>query len=293
MKHEDLLIRPGRTVRLCDFDPGSTPGFDSKADARDKTERDIERLAELQEVLAASRSHALLIVLQGMDSAGKDGTIKHVMSGVNPQGVDVHSFKTPTPQEEAHDFLWRSVYPLPERGRIGIFNRSYYEEVVVVRVHRELLALEASAPEDDIWAKRFEDINAFERHLTRSGTVILKFFLHLSKAEQRKRLLERLDDPNKNWKFSVDDVKERQYWDRYQAAYEQALGATSTSWAPWYVVPADRKWFVRVAIADLIVATLDSLGLRYPQLKGDAASDLEKFRAELEAEPNAGAAPTR
>jgi PPK2 family polyphosphate:nucleotide phosphotransferase len=206
------------------------------------------------------------------------------MSGVNPQGVDVYGFKTPTDEEVAHDFLWRCERVLPQRGRIGIFNRSYYEEVIVVRVHDGLLARESVTPEKDVWAERFEDINAFERHLARNGTIVLKFFLHISKDEQRKRLLERLDDENKNWKFSEDDLRERKYWAQYQSAYEAMLGATSTAWAPWHIIPAGRKWFARTAIADIIVGKLASLGLRYPQLAGGDAAMLESLRQQLASE---------
>ena len=284
MKTDELRVRPGRPIRLAELDPRATPSFEKKSEARDVLEHDIERLSKLQDVFAAARTHGLLIVLQGMDSAGKDGVVKHVMSGVNPQGVDVYSFKAPTEQEIAHDFLWRCARVLPERGRMGIFNRSYYEEVVVLRVHPEMLAGEDVAPERGLWSERFEDINTFERHLTRSGTVVLKFFLHLSKNEQRKRLLARLDDENKNWKFSVNDIHERRYWDEYQTAYQKMLNATSTEWAPWYVIPADRKWFVRVAIANIVVSALESLDLQYPHLSGEAAAQLEGFRQQLESE---------
>jgi len=284
VKTSELLVPPGHAVRLADLDPRATLSLHKKSDAGHRLKSDIARLAELQEVFAAAHSHALLIVLQGMDSAGKDGAIKHVMSGVNPQGVDVYSFKEPTEEELAHDFLWRCSRVLPERGRIGIFNRSYYEEVLVVRVHAEMLARESVTPDGDIWAERFEDINAFEHHLARNGTLVLKFFLHLSKDEQRKRLLERLDDADKNWKFSANDVHERRYWERYQSAYEQMLGATSTGWAPWYVIPADRKWFVRTAIANILVAKLAALGLAYPRVAGAAAEMLEQFRQQLESE---------
>jgi PPK2 family polyphosphate:nucleotide phosphotransferase len=279
-----LRISPGQTVRLADCNPRATGSIKKKSDARDLLAGDLARLSELQDVLAAARSHALLIVLQGMDSAGKDSAVKHVMSGVNPQGVDVYSFKTPSDEEVAHDFLWRCSRVLPERGRIGIFNRSYYEEVVVVRVHEELLAREAVTPGPRTWAERFEDINAFERHLARNGTLVLKFFLHMSKDEQRKRLLKRLDDPKKNWKFSESDVRERSYWDGYQRAYEELLSATSTEGAPWYVVPADRKWFVRAAIANVVVAKLDALGLKYPHAQGETAATFDRFRQQLEAE---------
>jgi len=284
MKTDELRVSPGHTVRLADCNPRATSLLKKKSDARDLLASDLTRLSELQDVFAAARSHALLIVLQGMDSAGKDSAVKHVMSGVNPQGVDVYSFKTPSDEEVAHDFLWRTSRVLPERGRIGIFNRSHYEEVIVVRVHEELLARESVTPGPGIWAERFEDINAFERHLTRNGTLVLKFFLHLSKDEQGKRLLKRLDDPKKNWKFSESDMRERRYWDDYQRAYEEMLSATSTDAAPWYVIPADRKWFVRAAIANVVVAKLDALGLQYPHLQGETAAMFDRFREQLEAE---------
>jgi PPK2 family polyphosphate:nucleotide phosphotransferase len=281
MDHDELLLSPGQPVQLAQRDPGLTGGFKSRGEAREKLERDIKHLAKVQDVFAAARSHALLIVLQGMDSAGKDGAIKHVMSGVNPQGVEVHSFKEPTQEEAAHDFLWRCARVLPERGRIGIFNRSYYEETIVVRVHQDLLAREGAAPQGDMWAERFEDINTFERHLVRSGTILLKFFLHISKDEQRRRLRKRLDDPDKNWKFSPADVRERQYWEHYWSAYDQTLEQTTTPWAPWYVIPADHKWFTRTAIADVLVSKLTSLHLGYPRVEGEMAETLARLRSEL------------
>jgi PPK2 family polyphosphate:nucleotide phosphotransferase len=284
MKTDELRVRPGHTVRLADLDPRATLSLAKKSEAREVLESDLKRLSKLQDVFAAARTRALLIVLQGMDSAGKDSAVKHVMSGVNPQGVDVYSFKTPTEEELLHDFLWRSARVLPERGRIGIFNRSYYEEVVVVRVHPEMLEHEGVTYDKNVWSERFEDINAFERRLARNGTVVLKFFLHLSKDEQRKRLLARLDDEKKNWKFSVNDIHERRYWDEYQSAYEKMLNATSTECAPWYVIPADRKWFVRTAIANIVVSTLDCLHLHYPPLTPEIASQLEDFRQQLESE---------
>jgi len=283
MKHDDLIVTSQSKVRLADRDPAATGHFAGKAGAADKLASDIARLADLQDVFAAASSRALLILLQGMDSSGKDGAIKHVMSGVNPQGVDVHAFKRPTEEEEKHDFLWRCQRALPERGRIGIFNRSYYEEVIIVRVHPELLAMEDAAAGDHVWAGRYEDINAFEHHLVRNGTTVLKFFLHVSKEEQGRRLLKRIDDERKHWKFSISDVKERANWDAYVNAYEHMLGATSTPWAPWYVIPADHKWFSRAAIADILVATLDGLGLRYPPIAADAAADLATLRKQLEA----------
>jgi PPK2 family polyphosphate:nucleotide phosphotransferase len=282
---EQLRVRPGHRVHLADLDPRDTLSFEEKSEARGVLQNDVERLTKLQETFAAARTRALLVVLQGMDSAGKDGVVKHVMSGLNPQGVAVYSFKTPNDEELAHDFLWRTARVLPERGRIGIFNRSHYEEVVVVRVHAdEMLPREGLAPSKNIWAERFDDINAFERHLVRNNTAILKFFLHLSKNEQRKRLLKRLDDENKNWKFSVNDIHERRYWDEYQTAYEEAINATSTESAPWYVIPADRKWFTRTAIANIVVQTLESLHPHYPHLTGEVAGQLEQFRQQLESE---------
>ena len=285
VKHKHLRVESGATVRLAEIDPSNTHGFKDKDDARDKLEQDIHRLEKLQEKLAASRSHAVLIVLQGMDSSGKDGAIKHVMSGVNPQGVDVHAFKRPSEEELGHDFLWRCQRALPERGRIGIFNRSYYEDVLVVRVHPELLANEGVDPNHgDLWQQRFGDINTFERHLVRNQTRVLKFFLHISYDEQRRRLLSRLDDPSKNWKFSVGDATEREYWDQYTAAYEQMLGATSTEHAPWYIIPADHKWFSRAAVADVLNATLESLDLKYPTPNADAEKSLDRIRKQFEKE---------
>lgn len=283
MEHERLRVEPGRPIRLADFDPGFTGDFKQKDDARKKLAQDVERLAQLQDVFSAARTHALLVVLQGMDTSGKDGAIKHVMTGVNPQGVSVFSFRAPSEQELLHDYLWRYSRLAPERGRIGIFNRSYYEEVLVVRVHDDLLRAEqpvVPSRKKVLWEERYEDINAFERHLTRSSTTIVKFFLHVSKEEQRKRLLARLDDPDKRWKLSESDVRERRYWDRYQDAYERMLAATSTAWAPWYVVPADHKWFMRTAIADVLVRRLESLDLRYPE-EESRTSTLRQIRAEL------------
>jgi PPK2 family polyphosphate:nucleotide phosphotransferase len=284
MTYDEFRVRPGVPFRLADVDPDATPGFDKKKEAQHDLGADIARLQALQDVFYAARSHALLLVFQGMDSAGKDSTVKHVMSGVNPSGVDVYSFKAPTDDELAHDFLWRCECVLPKRGHMAIFNRSYYEDVVVVRVHPELLERESAPVHPTIWAERFEDINAFERHLARNSTLVLKFFLHLSKDEQKKRLLARLDDENKNWKFSEADLRERHYWNDYQAAYEEALGATSTDAAPWYVIPADHKWFTQVAVARIIVQQLDALDLHYPRLSGGAAESLELLRQQLEAE---------
>jgi PPK2 family polyphosphate:nucleotide phosphotransferase len=227
----------------------------------------INALTELQDMLYAQNRWAVLLIFQAMDAAGKDGTIKHVMSGVNPQGCEVFSFKAPSAQDLSHDYLRRCMTSLPDRGRIGIFNRSYYEETLVVRVHRELLERQMLPPElvtKDIWTDRYKDIRHFERYLTRNGVVIRKFFLHVSKKEQKKRFLERLENPEKNWKFSANDIKEREFWDDYMRAYEEMISATATKHAPWYVVPADNKWFTRVIVAAAIVKTLGSLGLKYP-----------------------------
>jgi len=241
----------------------------------------------MQEKLYAQDRWSLLIVMQAMDAAGKDGAIKHVMSGVNPQGCDVHSFKAPSPEELDHDYLWRAHKAVPERGKIGIFNRSYYEEVLVVRVHEHLLAAQ-KIPESlvtkNIWEERFEDIRRFERYLTRNGVVVVKFFLHLSRKEQKKRFLERLDDSKKNWKFSMADVKERGFWKDYQSAYDEMIRNTATRHAPWYVVPADNKWYTRLVVASAIIDTLDGLNLRFPDADAEVKKELQKVRAGLLAE---------
>ncbi len=244
-------------------------------------------LAQAQELLYADGRHSVLIVFQAMDAAGKDGTISHVMSGVNPQGCSVASFKVPSSAEWSHNYLWRYSNALPARGMIGIFNRSYYEEVLVVKVHPELLDkanLPPSARHKKIWEHRYEDINNFEQHLTRNGTTILKFFLNVSKEEQRDRFLERLDDPDKNWKFSSGDIVERGYWDDYMAAFEDAINATSTEWAPWYVIPADRKWAMRAVVSDIITTTITGLDLEYPELPESEVARLGEAKAALLAE---------
>ena len=286
--HGDLLATPGTDIHLANFDPGLTCDFKNKTAARNKLRADIERLAELQDLFYADGGRALLIIFQGMDAAGKDGAIKHVMSGVNPQGVHVYSFKAPSTEELAHDYLWRASKVLPERGRIGIFNRSYYEEVGVVRVHPELLEnerLRSAATGAEFWKDRFDDIVAFERHLIRNGTLILKFFLNVSIEEQRRRLLDRIDTPEKNWKISVADVRERAFWNSYQHAYDKMLTHTSTDSAPWYVIPADRKWFTRAAVADVIVGRLEELRLTYPQV-GDEQRALLTAERERLADPD-------
>jgi PPK2 family polyphosphate:nucleotide phosphotransferase len=285
-------IESGRGFRLKDFDPADTHGFKSKKKAEDRLAHDIERLSELQQKLYAQDRWALLVVLQALDAAGKDGTVKHVMSGVNPEGCDVASFKTPTPEELDHDYLWRTTLRLPERGRIGIFNRSYYEDVLILRVHPELIEtnkLPPSLVSGKIWKERYEDINAYERHLARNGTVILKFFLHLSREEQLRRFLDRLDSPDKNWKFSLADVRERAYWKKYQKAYEEAIRTTASRRAPWYVVPADHKWFSRLVVAAAIVEQLEALHLAYPVVDKDKRRELAAAKETLLGESDRGA----
>ncbi len=278
-------VRPGREFRLQDRDPADTGGLDlSKEEAEGLLRHGVERLRKLQDKLYAQDRWAMLLVFQAMDAAGKDGTIKHVMSGVNPQGVEVFSFKAPSAEELDHTFLWRSARCLPERGRIGIFNRSHYEEVLVVRVHSDFLDAEKIPGDlvtEKIWKERYQDINAFERHLSRNGTRIRKFFLHVSRKEQKRRLLARLDDPDKNWKFSKTDLAERALWKDYARAYEKAIRATSTAWAPWYVVPADHKWFTWLVVAEAVVHALEDLGLEYPKLDKPRRRELAKVREDL------------
>ena len=285
MNHERLIVPPGKTIKLKEYDPAYTGKFSSKEDAAEKLESDIAALAALQDVLYAQNSFSLLLIFQAMDAAGKDGVIKHVMSGVNPQGCQVVSFKTPSAEELAHDYLWRSMKQVPERGRIGIFNRSYYEEVLVVRVHPEILGSQKIPRElvtKDIWKERFEQINAYERYLSRNGTVILKFFLNVSNGEQKKRFLERIDTPAKNWKFSPADVRERAHWKEYMNAFEEVFNNTSTKWAPWHIIPADHKWFTRAAVADVIVSALKSLDLHYPVPDAEHRKSLKEARKTLE-----------
>jgi PPK2 family polyphosphate:nucleotide phosphotransferase len=280
-------IADGSGFRLKDFDPAETLGLKSKERAQETLERGIVRLSKLQEKLYAQDRWGILLILQAMDAAGKDSTIKHVMSGVNPQGCQVNSFKSPSAEELQHDFLWRTSRSLPERGQIGIFNRSYYEEVLAVRVHPEFLAAEkipAPLNTDGIWRNRFEDINAFERYLSRNGFVVLKFFLYLSKKEQKKRFLERLDDPEKNWKFSMSDALERKHWSQYMAAYEDMIRNTSTKRAPWYVVPADHKWFTRLVVAEAVIDALERLDLSFPKIDAQKRKELKDARDALEQE---------
>ena len=278
-------IDHGENVRLKDFDPATTGHLRSKEHAKELLEQSIAEMAELQDKLYAQDCWALLLIFQAMDAAGKDGAIKHVMSGVNPQGCQVYAFKAPSSEELNHDFLWRTSRVLPERGHIGIFNRSYYEEVLVVRVHRDILKNERmpkSLIGKNLWQDRFEDIGNFERYLSRNGVVVRKFFLNVSKKEQKRRFLERLETPEKNWKFSAADVHERECWDDYMKAYEEMIAATSTKHAPWYVVPADNKWYTRLVVAAAIVDTLKELKVAYPAVDPEKRKQLEAARAELE-----------
>lgn len=281
-------VGKGKKFRLADCHPADTFGLDiEKDDAKQLLAQGVKRLRGLQERLYAEGRWSVLIVLQAMDAAGKDSAIEHVMSGINPQGCDVTSFKAPSSTELRHDFLWRAVLKLPERGRIGIFNRSYYEEVLVVRVHPEILAGQNLPPDlvtDAIWEERFEDIAAFEQHLARNGTILLKFFLHVSKEEQKRRFLERIDEPDKRWKFSAGDVVERGHWDAYMAAYEDMIRHTATKTAPWHVVPADNKWFTRLVIAATIVDRLERLDPKFPPVDDKALKEMEQLRKQLMAE---------
>jgi PPK2 family polyphosphate:nucleotide phosphotransferase len=274
--------------RLSDIDSADTRGLDlEKAEAKAMLANGVERLAALQEKLYAQNRWSVLAVFQAMDAAGKDGAIKHVMSGVNPQGVQVHAFKQPSHEERDHDFLWRIAKALPERGRIGISNRSHYEDVLVARVHPDLVAksqIPGSLITKDIWKERFNSIRDFERHLARNGVLILKFFLHISKEEQRKRFLARLEEPGKRWKFEMADVAERKLWDKYMDAYEDAIRHTSRPDAPWYVVPADNKWFARLIVAEAIVEAMEGLKLEFPKVEGPALKELQKVRRALLAE---------
>ena len=279
-------VTDGEGFRLKDVDPGDTLdlGDEDKPRAKEALVMGIQALAELQNMLYAQDSWAVLLIFQAMDAAGKDGTIKHVMSGINPQGCQVTSFKSPSPEDLDHDYLWRCAKNLPPRGHIGIFNRSYYEETLVVRVHPEFLARQSLPPElvtKDIWKERFKDIRGFERFLTRNGVVVRKFFLHVSKKEQKKRFLERLENPEKNWKFSPSDLKERAFWDDYMQAYEDMIRHTATEDAPWYVVPADNKWFTRVVVGAAIIDALASLHLQYPELSPAKLKELAAARRAL------------
>jgi PPK2 family polyphosphate:nucleotide phosphotransferase len=285
---EVYRVTDGKRFRLKDISPDDTQGLKSKEKARVALEEGILRLRELQEKLYAQDRWAVLLIFQAMDAAGKDSTIEHVMSGVNPQGCQVYSFKAPSSEELDHDFLWRTTRCLPERGRIGIFNRSYYEEVLVVRVHPEILKNQRLAPSlvtSNIWKERFEDINAFERYLSRNGVVIRKFFLYVSKKEQKKRFLARLEEPEKHWKFALTDVHEREHWDDYHRAYEEMIRNTSSPQAPWYVVPADHKWFMHLVVADAVIDALEELQLHFPEVDEEKRKELDAARAALADEP--------
>ncbi len=294
---DQIRVEPGKKINLKDFDTRWTLTSELKDAGKEAVkekaaamlEANREELAKAQELLWASDIHSVLVVLQAMDAAGKDGIIKHVMSGINPQGCEVFSFKQPSAEELDHNFLWRFMRRLPERGKIGIFNRSYYEDVLVVKVHPEMIDAQKLPPGkrgDSFWQKRYDDINAFEHHLVRNGTLVLKFFLHISKDEQKKRFLERLDNPNKHWKFSEGDLAERAHWDDYNKAFEEAISATSTKWAPWYIIPADHKWVSRTLISDVLVTAIKSLKLEFPSVSHEKKAALVEARRQLEQEEN-------
>ena len=298
MDSEEFKVAPGKKISLKDYNPGRVPKWAKKQEDKEGKkavkeqastvlEANRQKLIEMQELLWASDTYSMLIILQGMDGAGKDSTISHVMSGVNPQGCQVTSFKTPSEEEQNHDFLWRHTKALPERGRIGIFNRSYYEDVLIVKVRPEVFQKQKLPPEEQgkqFWNHRYEDINMFERHLVRNGTVVLKFFLNVSKEEQKQRLLKRLENHDKNWKFSLTDLSERSKWMDYMEAYEDMLNETSTDWAPWYVIPADKKWVTHASISEIIVSQIKKLDLKYPVLTEEQCESLEKAKVELEKE---------
>jgi PPK2 family polyphosphate:nucleotide phosphotransferase len=289
--NKKFLVKPGMKIKLKDYDTSYTAGYHSKEEAQRLLESDVARLSDLQERFYADKTYSLLIIFQAMDAAGKDGTIKHVMTGLNPQGCRVYSFIEPSSRELAHDFLWRHYAALPEKGMIVIFNRSYYEEVTAVKVHPEFI-LKQNIPgikeitdiTTQFWNKRYESINQFEKTINDSGTIILKFFFHVSKEEQKRRFLKRIDDADKNWKFSMEDIYQRKFWNDFQKAYEDAINNTSTEYAPWFIIPADKKWFMRMVVGDIIAGTLDSLNLKYPKLSKDYEEKLKEARAQLLAE---------
>ncbi|BAZ38899.1 polyphosphate:AMP phosphotransferase [Calothrix sp. NIES-4101] len=287
MNHDYFLVKPGAKISLQDYDPEYTGKYLNKIDASGVLQADIEQMGKYQDILYAQNTYALLIIFQAMDAAGKDSTIKQVMSGVNPQGCQVFSFKSPSSEELDHDYLWRISKSLPERGRIGIFNRSYYEEVLITRVHPEILQnqqLPHLPPKNKIWKQRFEEINNFEKYLTNNGIVIIKFFLNISKAEQKKRFLRRIELPEKNWKFSINDVQERAFWDDYMKAYEDMFNHTSTEWAPWHIIPSNNKWFARLAVSDIICNQLKQLNLKYPIVSDKHRQHLLQAKTALENE---------
>jgi PPK2 family polyphosphate:nucleotide phosphotransferase len=290
---ERFRVQPGKNLKLKDHDPawtgdGDMPKAQRKELAAELLSQDVSDLATAQELLYADDSWSLLVIFQAMDAAGKDGTIKHVMSGINPQGCQVYSFKHPSAEELDHDFLWRCTKTLPERGRIGIFNRSYYEEVLIIKVHPELVSAQripgADPSKEKFWEHRYDDINAFERHLTRNGTAIIKFFLNVSPEEQQKRFLERINNPAKHWKFAASDVQEREFWSDYMRAYEECLSATSTKSAPWYVIPADHKWVTRALVAAILTETIKSLDLKWPKVTDEQKRAIKEAKQKLESE---------
>lgn len=286
MKH-DIFTMTGSDFRLKNHDPAFAGKYGDKEEAQQKMAKDLKRLSQLQEMLYAQSAWGVLLIFQAMDAAGKDSTVKHVMSGVNPAGCNVVSFKAPSREELGHDYLWRCVKVLPERGRVGIFVRSYYEEVLAVRVHAEILAnqrLSSDLKDHDIWSRRFREIRNFEEYLRYNGFLVLKFFLNLSKQEQKKRFLERINNPSKNWKFSFDDINKRKLWKKYIQAYEDAIGSTSTKKCPWYIIPADRKWFTRALVADIIVKRLEELKLDFPHSTDKERLELKKAKRLLEKE---------
>ncbi len=282
---KDIAVKPGSSISLKkDFDPAFTGGFKDKGDAIEQLAQNRNRVAQLQETLYADDRYSVLVILQGMDASGKDGAIRHIMSGVNPQGCNVTSFKAPSTEEIDHTFLWRVQKALPARGMIGIFNRSHYEETLVVRIHEDILSRQKLPPEargKNIWKDRYEDINAFERHLERNGTIVMKFFLNISYDEQRRRFIERIEEPDKHWKFNARDVKERAHWKQYQKAYEDMLEATSTKWVPWWVVPADNKWFARLMISEIIAMQLEKLDIAPPKVSTEALAEMLTMREQL------------
>jgi PPK2 family polyphosphate:nucleotide phosphotransferase len=291
MNINHFLAEPKKFKSLKKISTDKTTGVSGKKEATERLIKYRDKMQALQDKLYADNSYSLLLIFQAMDGAGKDSTIKHVMSGINPQGCQVYSFKQPSTEELDHDFLWRTNRCLPERGRIGIFNRSYYEEVLIVRVHPEILSKQ-SLPRghsvkkisENFWKTRYESINDMEKHLTRNGTIVLKFFLNISKEEQAKRFLKRISEPEKNWKFTINDIEERKYWDDYQKAYEVMIRETSTIYAPWYIIPADKKWFMQLTVAEIIMQRLEELDLKYPFLSNAQLTDLERGKKELQAE---------
>lgn len=280
MKHNNLIVKPNTKINLSKISTSDTNGFNSKKEAKARLKDNIKKMVELQAKLYAQDKYAMLIIFQAMDAAGKDGTIKHVMSGLNPQGTQVYSFKQPSKTELDHGYLWRINKALPEKGRIGIFNRSHYEDVLVVRVH-DLISDQITPLKfrnKNIWKQRFQQINNFEKYLYENGIIILKFFLHISKDEQKKRFLKRIDDPAKNWKFSEGDIKERAYWGNYQKAYQEAISETSKTYAPWFIIPADKKWFTRLVVSEIIVYEMEKLEPDYPKLTGEQLNKLRKAK---------------